>query len=522
MPEKEFDNILERIFETSIFIFVGIIISKIFSYIYKIIIARYFGVEIYGLYSLSLVIILLFALVSGFGISEGILRYISLYRGKNENDKIRYLFRMSMKILLFSTITIAIISFFLAEFISLTIFKNPSLTIYLKIFSFLIPIWIFAGFFHSIMIAFEKVKQQTIIEKIVQSSAKLGFLLIFLALGLKTNAVIFSFFLGIVVFFIATYLYCKYSLSTLFLDYNLNNSETKKIRKNLLSYSLPIMFFGMAFYLFYWTDSLVLGFFKTTTEVGIYNAAIPIALLLSLAPELFITLLFPIITKQYARKNMGLIRDLSKQIGKWIFIINFPLFFLMVLFPGAIINLFFGSEYLLASNALRFLLLANLFASLIVISHKLLLMVGKTKILLMDLLIATVLNFVLNVILVPMPFIFGFDNASGLNGAAISTFISILVFNSLIFFHARKYTSITPLSGKLYKIILIAIIPIIILFFIRSSIVVTNLSLILLTISFILVYLLLLFLMKGLDKDDMYVIETLKGKLSSKINKNRI
>jgi len=504
-------------FKTSIFIFIGIIISKVFSYIYKIIIARYLGVDIFGLYSLSLVIILLFAAISGFGLSEGVLRYISLYRGKNENQKIRYIFRLSSRLLLFSTILTALISFFLAEFISITIFKNPDLIIWIKIFSFLIPMWVFSIFFMNIMISFEKIKQQTVLEKIVQSSAKLFFLLIFIFLGLKTNAVIFSWVLGVSVFFLSTFLYCKYKLSNIFLDYHLEESEKNKISKSLISYSVPIMFFGIISSIFYWTDSLIIGFFKTTAEVGIYNAAIPLAALLLLAPELFIQLLFPIITKEYARKNVTLIKKLSKQIGKWVFIINIPLFFLMIFFPGAIINIFFGSDYLSGISALRFLLIGNLFFSIFIISDRLLLMSGKTKILLMDLVIAGVLNLILNILLVPKDYIFGIENLNGINGAAMATAISMISFNLLLMFHAKYYTNVIPVGKKFLRIFLISLIPISLLFILKSVVEINTFSMIIITILFFTTYFLLLFLMKGLDKNDLLIVETLKEKLSRKI-----
>ena len=112
MTERKFNNILNLMFETSIFILIVILISKIFSYIYKIIIARYFGADIYGLYNLSLVIIGLFAAISGLGLSEGTLRYISLYRGKNEKEKIRYVYKIAFKITIFTTIITALILFF--------------------------------------------------------------------------------------------------------------------------------------------------------------------------------------------------------------------------------------------------------------------------------------------------------------------------------------------------------------------------------------------------------------------------
>jgi len=205
--EKKFNNILELMFKTSIFVFFGILVSKLFSYLYKIIIARYLGANLYGLYSLSIAIVLFFAAVAGLGISEGVLRFISFYRGKNQKNKIRYIYRISSKILLINTIIFSIILFLLSDFIA-GVFKNQELAIFIKIFSFLIPFWLFSIFFMNIMIAFEKVKQQTILEKIIQSFAKLAFLIFFIFLGLKTNAIIFSFFIGVFVFFLATFLYC--------------------------------------------------------------------------------------------------------------------------------------------------------------------------------------------------------------------------------------------------------------------------------------------------------------------------
>lgn len=520
--EKKFNSTLKLIFGTSLFILIGVIISKIFSYLYKIIIARYFGADIYGLYSLSLVIIGLFAAISGLGLSEGILRYISLYRGRYEKEKIRYVYRIAFKISFLTTITAALILFLSAEFISLTFFKNKDLIIFLKVFSFLIPIWVFSIFFMNIMIAFEKVKQQTILEKVLQSSAKLLFLLFFILIGIKTNAIIFSFFLGILVFLLSTYLYCKYKFSDIFLDYHLKNKEKKKILEGLVFYSIPIMLFWTVSSIFYWTDSLVIGFFKTTVEVGIYNVAIPLAALLTLAPELFIQLLFPIITKEYAKKNLGLIKKLSLQIGKWIFIINLPFFFLMMFFPGTIISIFFGESYLEAISPFRFLLIGNLFFSIFIISNKLLEMVGKPKILLMDLLLTGILNLVLNIVLIQKSYIFGIDNLNGINGAAIATTISLILFNLLLLFHAKYYTSIVPLGKEFFRIFFISLIPIPLLFILKSIIQITVFSIIVITVFFFLTYVLLLFLFKGLDKNDLIILKAIRDKFLTRVKNSSL
>ena len=53
---NEFDSNLKLIAKSSVIVFAGIFLSKIFTYLYRIIIAREFGPEAYGLFSLALVI----------------------------------------------------------------------------------------------------------------------------------------------------------------------------------------------------------------------------------------------------------------------------------------------------------------------------------------------------------------------------------------------------------------------------------------------------------------------------------
>ncbi len=513
--EKKLNSSLRLLFKTSLFIFVAILLSKIFSYVYRIIIARHFGAEVYGLFSLAIIIIGWFGAIASLGLIEGILRYISLYRGKNEIKKIKYAFRISSKILIISTLITAAISFLLADFISISIFHNPNLIIYLKIFSFMIPFWVFGVYFISIMMSFEKIKQQSFLDGIVHNAIKVLSIVFLIFIGFKTNAVIFSFFLGVFFLFLLSYLYCKYKLSEIFKHAYLKQKTKNKIFKSLISYSWPLMFFGILIGIFYWTDSFIIGYFKSATEVGFYNVAVPIALFLTLAPDLFIQLFFPIITKEYARKNFQLIKELSKQIGKWIFMINIPLFLLVISFPGAIIKIMFGAEYLVAATALRLLLIGSLFSSMFIISNRLISMIGKSKLILIDLVIASIINIILNIWLVPMNSILGINNSLGINGAAIATVISIIIFNSLLMIQARHYTSIIPLRRKMLRIFLISLIPFLVLLFLKKLVVINILSIIILSAIFFLLYFILLILFKGFDRNDLVIISSIKKKLKS-------
>ena len=93
--QSKLDYSLSLIMKSSMIVFIGLLLSKIFTYLYRIIIARYFGPEVYGIFSLAFMVVGWFVAFFSFGLSEGLLRYIPFYRGKKEKSKINYIFKFS-------------------------------------------------------------------------------------------------------------------------------------------------------------------------------------------------------------------------------------------------------------------------------------------------------------------------------------------------------------------------------------------------------------------------------------------
>lgn len=498
------DNSLKLLAKTSLMIFIILIFSKIMVYVYRIIIARYFGPEIYGLLSLSLMILGWFAAFSSFGLYEGVLRYTSFYRGKKEFQKIGYLFKFSIKILIFSSIFSGILLFFLSEFISIKIFHNSNLIIFLRISSFIIPFYLLSNVFLAAIQAFEKIKAYTIILDFIQHLIKIFLLVFFILINLNFSAVIVSYVSGILAIFLISFFYCKYKLPSLFEKYSLTAKEKSKIKREVLSYSWPLFFVIIVDSIFPWIDFFAIGYFKGVSEVGFYSAAVSIAYLLIFLPPLFLRLFFPMLTRYFSAKDINLMRELSKQIEKWIFIVNLPFFILMVLFPGVFINFLFGSRYLVAENSLRFLAIGYLFFSMTLVSHNLLSIIGKTKIIFIDLILVSILNIILNILLVPK---------YSLDGAAFSTMISQIILSFLIFFQVRHYVLIIPLRRKMFSVVISSIIPTFLLIYINQFVSVTLLTVFIQGTLFILLYLFFIFVTKSLDRNDLMILNYVKKSL---------
>ena len=508
--EQEINQNLKLIAKSSLIVFIGIFIAKVLNYAYRIIIARIMGPETFGLFVISITVIGLITSLLSIGFPEGLVRYIAVLRGKKQHNKIRNLFRFSIALTFFAGVIGGISLFILSRPIAVEIFHNSSLTNFLIAFAIAVPIILIYNIFSALLRAFEEISWYSFIENILQNFMKLASLIFLIFLGLKINAVIFSYLIGISITLFVSYLVLINKIPHLFKKENIKTKEKSKVLKGFIQYSLPLMFFGIVSSFLVLIDSFVIGYFKDASQVGFQNAAISIALLLLTTPLLFSKLFLPLITKEYGRKNFKLIEELSRQVQKWIFIINLPALLLMLLFPGAIINILFGSTYLVAENALRFMALGLFILSIgNSVAENLIYMMGKSKLVLYNIIFVSIVHLVLNIILVPK---------YGINGSAFSTMIVCMLLSLMTFIQVRHYISIKLLGRKTLRIISISLIPTIILFFITKLFIINNLILILSGTFFILSYIFLIVIVGCLDKNDFSILKSIKKKTYSLIS----
>jgi len=516
MKEKKetLESSLKLIVRSSAFVFIALFITKILVYLHKVIIARYFGPEFYGSFSLAVMIVSLFIVIASLGLSEGLLRYVALYRGKNETDKIKYIFRYSIRFLIISSVLLGIILFFSADFISISIFHDSNLALFLKIFSIVVPAGTLAYAILNVIRAYEFVGLYMFVSSVARNGLIVLSLLILMFFGLRWEAVAFSYVIGFLGMLFISYFVFGHKISPLLKKDNGDEKKGAGIFRELLSYSLPLIFSGFLLFLFGWTDTFTIGYLKDTFSVGLYSAAIPIALLLAVVPELFMKLFFPLINREYGKKNLDLIKEISKQLSKWIFAMNLPLLILFVLFPGAGINILFGSEYLPAATALRILAIGFFVSNgASAIALRLISMTGRSKLILLNTIAATGLNIVLNFILVPMQKIWFIDNSIGINGAAIATSISLIFLSGLLILESKYYLSFIPMRRDMLKITLASLIPLALLIYLRSVVDINKASLLVLGALFFLLYGLIFLLLGGLDRNDWMIINQIKNKV---------
>src|SRR3989344_5544174 len=195
--KKEIEKDLKLLAKSSVIVFIGLFLSKVFTYVYRIIIAREFGPETYGFFTIAVMITGWFIAFSNIGLNQGLVRYVAIFRIKNQKSKISYLFKVSLIFTAITSIAAGILLFLLAPFISLNLFHNSDIIIFLKFFSLIISLTVISEIYLSVVLAYEYIGWYTFIYKVLLSFLRVLIIAGLVYLGLKTNAIFLSYTLSL-------------------------------------------------------------------------------------------------------------------------------------------------------------------------------------------------------------------------------------------------------------------------------------------------------------------------------------
>ncbi|MBS3159323.1 flippase [Candidatus Woesearchaeota archaeon] len=490
---------LNKIVKGAGIILIGLIISKIAGYIYRIIISKT-GVEEYGLISLALAIIFGITVIVRFGLDKGVLRYTSIYKSKNEYGKIKYLLNTAIKlILIFSVIGIFLV--FLTKNYLWILFKNERLPLLISILIFAVPFDAIKSIYANTIKGLGQVKYLVYSENIGENIIKILGTIILLYFGLGLIGASVAYVLSMIFSFIVL----LYFTNKLLKKYKIEKEN--KLMDKIIKYSWPLVLTDIILIFTLWTDTLMLGFFKTTREVGLYNAAGPTALISYIFPLAIITLFLPVWATSYVKNNKDDMKKIYQAITKWIFLINLFVLTIFLLFSKEIITMIFGKEYYASYLAFAILSIGYFITYLSLTSRDILMVLKKTKLIFINTLLIGLSNVILNFILIPK---------YGIVGAAFATAISFLIGSILMITEAIYIIKIFPFNKHFIKIILINILIFIIIKEIPlnfNNYYIFSLTCIILSI----LYLILLFITKSFENSDLDLINTIEKKLNIKL-----
>ncbi|WP_133493126.1 polysaccharide biosynthesis C-terminal domain-containing protein [Alcanivorax sp. 24] len=214
---------------------------------------------------------------------------------------------------------------------------------------------------------------------------------------------------------------------------NKNRDRPKRPRGGWWPYIMPLAILSGAQVINGQIDIVMIGLFRPIEEVANYRISVQMAVMISFGLHALTAMSAPIITTLYKEANFYGLRKYVFQISIMNLSISLPIFIIFVVWGESLIVSFFGGGYSEAFTPLVILALSQLIHTTIGPVTTLMNMLGNEKWSMKVIVFSSVLNVVLNLVLVPH---------YGMIGAAISTAVSLSLANVALWAMLKKINGI--------------------------------------------------------------------------------
>lgn len=492
---SEVNGALQKIAKETGIIFFGTILALLLEFFGRVILARFYSVSEYGVFTLALTVLNITLLLASLGLPDGIAREIAFYR-KREPSRVGEIISTSIfTVALSSLMALALIVLY-SDIIA-QIFRQNELSCFIRILAFVIPFSSMTGIILSVYRGFGRAKERVYFSNI----SKLLFLIFILVLVVLNLQFIYVFYAcianSILTFFALVFYTHRLRL------FEIKFSPNLKVGKKLLMFSIPLLFIGILGFIIDWTDTLMLGYYKSAELVGLYNAASPLARLIRIFLSTAAFIYLPVASELYAKEKIKEMGRVYQILTKWIFLLTLPIFTVIFLFPEETIKFLFGAKYLPATLTFRILAFGFMFHTILGLNGLSLIVIKDSRFILFSSLSSAFSNIILNAVLIP---------TYGMEGAAVASLISYVIGNVLNSLRLYQKSRIHPFSWNYTKLLIISFVLLIILQKLSSKIV-NMWYIILILVIFLLIYFFLVLLSRSVDREDIDLLLAIEKKL---------
>jgi O-antigen/teichoic acid export membrane protein len=443
----ELDSSLGKIARGAGLAVIALTLGSLFSFIFRLIIARYGAPADYGIFSIATAVLNIAALLAGMGLYQGATRYIAFFRGKGDAAKVKSTISASIKLAAVASIVLSLAIFLTAEPMALKLFHTTEAALPLKIFAAGIPFFTLIQVLVAVFRGFDRIEPTAIFQYLVLNILFVIFLSLIIIAGLPVIAIFYAYLATLVITFCTLAVYTARRLPSQ--TGSAAAVDARPVTRQLLLFSLPLLGVSVFGMVTMWTDTLMLGYFKTPETVGLYNAAAPLARFVSEPLAALILIYTPVATGLFSRNRISELRTTYAISTRWLVFITIPVFLVLFLFPEAVLNLFFGAAYTPAAVALRIMSLGFIINNLLGPNGASLVAMGHPVFLMWTNLAIAVISITLDILLIP---------PLGIVGAAISSVTSVTLVNILRSVKLYSLCRAQPFSKNLLKPLVICIV----------------------------------------------------------------
>jgi O-antigen/teichoic acid export membrane protein len=415
----------------------GTAVGNGLRYIFHVLIARRLGTERFGLFILGLTIFTTAEILALLGLSQGIVRFVSLFLGQENPGRIKGIVLQASRAVVGTGIAVGAALLLLAKPLAFELFGQPDLAPVIRAFAVIIP---FSALGTILLFSFQGLRvleYKIVIGELAEPTLRIVSVPIVFALGAGLQGIVLSY--GLVTLLILAL--AGFALGRAFPPLFQARCPPAYEGRRLFQFSWPLLFSQFLGQLLLATATFLLGIMGAPEDVGVYGAALRTSLIASLVLSSLQAVFAPLAADLDSRKEHGNLGNLFKLASKWALSPTLPICLLFMLLAEPICRLF-GAPFVRGAGALAVLSAGWLVHSALGLSGTLLVMSGRSRLFLADMGLLVVLNGALCAFLIPR---------AGVLGAAQATAFSVVLVDILMLVQVYQLMRIHPFRNDFLK-----------------------------------------------------------------------
>lgn len=416
------------------------IVSYVGAFALQVLTARTLGDAAYGAWAVAFALANTLATFGLMGADWIILRQGSFYEGTGDVRRLRKTIRLALSLSSLGLGLLALAVFVASPLIATEVLHRDSLTPVIRVVAIMGPIMGLGQVLLFGTQAFKRMRESALIRNILQPAARLAFTAVALLVSATPLAALTGMLCAEIVLAAASFYALNRKISL--------RGPTQPIeQRELIKFALPIWstkFLGQTRTQLF---PLLLGSLAALTASGAFVASQRVAVAPSAIIATLNTVYTPMGSDLYLQGRRDELKILFQSIGKWSFALGFPLFCLQVSFPEEILSLF-GESFRAARTALILLAVATLFNFGTGPVATTLVMIGRSRLALLDHVIVVAVEVALGVWLIPRHGLLG-AAISRLIGTALTNCLRLIQVHYIVGFHPYRLDYWKPLAAGL-------------------------------------------------------------------------
>ncbi len=441
---EELKENLLRTTERASKVFVVRIASQGASLVAGLVYARFLGADLYGVFQLALTMVSILSLLTAFGMSPGLIRYIPIFKSESKIEAIKGMINFALTFAFSLSTLTALFLFFGRDFVATSIFNEPRLSGIIAVFCFVLIFYSLASVLGGVIQAEGEAHVFIFFRFVLDNVVSVVlFLSFYFLMGARLSGISTAKLLsaGIIVFLAGKWVRRRFP----FLWKRPFFFSEK--RKEFVTYSASLLFISFTYFLMNQVNNLIIGVYTVSKEVGFYSVGNMVASLVAFVFTSFNIIFAPMISELYHKKRYETLENMYSAITRLIWIFTLPIFLWVVIFSRNILYLF-GPEFVAAKWVLTFLAIGQFVNAAVGPNGIMLAMSGHQKWEMFNGVAVAILNIMLNLLLIPR---------YGALGSAIGGAIALAVVNIAKTLEVWYVMKMIPYNTKFVKPILAGI-----------------------------------------------------------------